>query len=190
MQMEMNTEQGIQPVTQETARSLTTRYGTKNLRFITDLLDALGHTPHSYANLTDNPSSTSTSLRIFLHRDDIKVSKAKTIVDTLGYMLIIRLYDRLPEIAASPDRNYVVKIPKEIDQATQGNSKYPNLGFLDDYMKRHKLSRRGLAEKLQLSPGAVFTWFKQDDIAVSYLNKIKDTFDAVLEFNIRKKLDN
>lgn len=163
------------------------RYECKNLKFLIDLFNALGETPSSYAQKTSNPESASTGLRNQLNADDMKLSKAKAIVDTLGYTLNVRLVPKLqPEIVENEDTSYIVRLPVEIKRR-QIQSKYENLDFLEEFVSSRNISKRELANKLNMSPGAIFTWFKTDDIAISYLSKIKDAFDVNLEFNILAK---
>lgn len=162
--------------------TLQKHYGCRNLKFLLDLFDATGLTPHTFAQLTANPASTATALRLQLNKDDMKVSKARAIVDTVGYTLDIRFTDKSPE--RDEDPSYIVRLPSGIKKA---ENKYENLGFLMDFLKSHAVTQRGLADKIGMSPGAVFTWFKLDDIAISYLNRIKDAFDVNLEFNILTK---
>ena len=164
--------------------TLMQHYGCRNLKFLLDLFDAVELTPHTFAQLTPNPASTATALRLQLNKDDMKVSKARSIVDTIGYTLDIRFTDKIP--TPDEDPSYIVHLPTEIKKH---ESKYENLGFLMDFLKTHGISQRGLAEKIGMSPGAVFTWFKLDDVAISYLNQIKDAFDVKLEFNILPKQD-
>lgn len=162
--------------------TLQKHYGCRNLKFLLDLFDALGLTPHTFAQLTPNPASTATALRLQLNKDDMKVSKARSIVDTIGYKLDIRFTDKVqPE---QEDPAYLVHLPSDIKKT---ENKYENLGFLMDFLKAHAVTQRGLADKIGMSPGAVFTWFKLDDIAISYLNRIKDVFDVNLEFSILPK---
>lgn len=117
----------------------------------------------------------------------MKLSKAKAIVDTLGYTLNVRLVPKLqPEIVENEDTSYIVRLPVEIKRR-QIQSKYENLDFLEEFVSSRNISKRELANKLNMSPGAIFTWFKTDDIAISYLSKIKDAFDVNLEFNILAK---
>ncbi len=162
--------------------TLQKHYGCKNLKFLLDLFNATGLTPHSFAQMTSNPVSTATALRLQLNKDDMKVSKARAIVDTVGYTLDIRFTDKTP--ARDEDPSYIVRLPSGIKKA---ENKYENLGFLMDFLKSHAVTQRGLADKIGVSPGAVFTWFKLDDIAISYLNRIKDAFDVNLEFSILTK---
>lgn len=176
-----------QPPNTPKTRAANSDYPGKNLKFLLALFDALGHTPGSYGRLTENPNSQSTVLRLQLKEDDMKISRARKIVDTLGYQLEIFFEEKhKPEI--ENDSSYIVKLPADIRKA-KGESKTPNLQFVADFMKSRKISKRKLAHDIKVSPGAVFTWFTSDDMAVSYLNRIKDTYDVNLQFVITKKND-
>ena len=154
-------------------------YGCTHLKFLIDLFNALGLTPNSYAKMTDNPTSTAVGLRYQLNKDDMKVRKAKEIVASLGFELQIRFVD---DKVQESDPSYMVKLPECLKQKKQ--SKYKDLAFLDEFMQERKISRRGLAEAISLSPGAVQTWFMLDNMSIKYLDKIKDAYNMKLEFSI------
>ena len=58
------------------------------------------------------------------------------------------------------------------------------LGFLDMYMRMHKLTQRKVAAELGKSPGTVSYWFRTDDIYIANLKEFADAFGArlVVEF--------
>lgn len=164
-------------------------YNCKNLRFLIEFFDALNETPHSYAQRTENPIATATALRLQLNKDDIKVSKARKIIRTYGYELDIRFSDKISIPVKDP--SYIIRIPTELkgnSETAKKESGLDNIAFLYEFMKSHNITQRGLAKDIDISPGAVFTWFKTDDLAVSYLTKIKNTYDVNLEFTILKKV--
>lgn len=160
------------------------RYACKNLKFLTDLFDALNITPEAYSKLTPNPISTSRGLRIQLNNDDMKISKARAIVDTLGYELEIKLTEKTKKQEDNDD--YIVNLPEDIRKIRK-TKKYDNLNFLYQFMQENKLTMRSLANKIGMSSGTIFTWFRTDDMSVSYLNIIRKALDVNLEFNIKKK---
>lgn len=163
-------------------------YNPKHLRFLTTLMEALGETPWTYGFKESNPTSATNGLRRQLADDDMKVSKAKHIVDVLGYRLQIVLADKQTEDERQmqADKDTVIRLPKELT-APKPQQKETNLDFLTHFMKRMRLSRRQLAADIGITAGAVNTWFISDDIKVSYLYKIKETYGLRLEFNILPK---
>lgn len=76
--------------------NLYAKYRCKNLRFLLDVFVAIGHTPHTFSQMTDNPRSTASALRTQLNKDDMKASRAKEIVSILGYQLTIDIKEKTP----------------------------------------------------------------------------------------------
>ena len=159
----------------------------KRLRFILDVFHALQLTPNSYARLTPTPASTSSILRAQLNADDMKVSKAKEIFSNLGLLLGIEFVDKEPP----KETGYTITIPEEIlrrkDELMQEKYNYENIGFLWKFMQERNLSKRQLSRDIGLTAGAVFTWFKSDDIAISHLYTIKDAYGVELHFSVKTK---
>lgn len=166
--------------TKRVPRTRYTHYQCKNLKFLIEFFQAINLTPHSYSKLTDNPASTASSLRLQLNQDDMKLSKAQQVIDTCGFMLDIRLTEKEKE--ENTDSSYIVQIPIETKYA-----EHRRLDFLRTFMSTRALTQRQLASDLGVANGTVFTWFTIDDISISYLNKIKDTYNANLVFTFLPK---
>lgn len=168
--------------------SLYQTYNCRHLRFLLDLFTALGITPNSYGNLTDNPRSASQTLRYYLQNDDMKISKAKAIVDKTGFKLDFHFDagNHIHMIVQNPD--YTLTLPEKLQlKLTNKENKYKNLGFLRDFMVQRNLSQRKLASIIEISPGAVETWFRMDDVYISYLYKIKEKMGTELHIDITEK---
>ena len=58
------------------------------------------------------------------------------------------------------------------------------LGFLDMYMRMHKLSQRKVADDLHKSPGTISYWFKTDDIYILNLREFADKYEADIVIRI------
>ena len=165
-------------------------YGCRNLKFLIDLFDAVGLTPHTFAQHTPNPTSTATALRLQLNNDDMKLSRAAEIVSILGYQLSTDIKEKnLP----SPETlGYRLILPKTLQKNLEKgflDKKHMNrkLSFLFEFISRNSIAKRELARELGLSPGAVETWFKNDDIAISHLFRIADMYDAEIVFTLKPK---
>ncbi|MBQ6578528.1 MAG: helix-turn-helix transcriptional regulator [Bacteroidales bacterium] len=155
-----------------------------------DILSATGYTPHTFSLMTDNPHSTASTLRLQLNKDDMKVSRALQIVSTLGYKLTIDIKEKDPSYQENP--GYKLILPKNLQRNLERGflpKKYRNkcLTFLLEFLSRNNISQRELARRLELSPGAVETWFRNDDLAISHLFRIKDVFDIEIVFTIISK---
>ena len=170
--------------------NLYAKYHSRNLRFVLDILNATGYTPNTFGLLTDNPRSTASTLRMQLNKDDMKVSRAMQIVSTLGYKLTIDIKEKDPSYLENP--GYKLILPEDLQRNLERGflqEKYRNkcLTFLREFLSRNNISQRELARRLELSPGAVETWFRNDDLAISHLFRIKDVFDIEIVFTIISK---
>ncbi len=153
------------------------QYPGKNLRFLIDYIRISGLNTTKISIPSGLPPQ---SLRIQLQRDDMKLSKAKKLIENTGCKLDVILY---PQAQEEDDENYIVVIPKKKDT----EEKAGNLAFLSNFMKQLGQSQYDLAEKLGITQGAVYAWFATDDIMISYINRIKDAYSAKLEFRITEK---
>ena len=197
------TEQETARTTTETTETLAPRslrndlyktYKCQRLKFILDFFSALNLNPNSWSLLTENPVSASTALRLQLNNDDMKVSRAKKIVETTGFELDIRIVDKEAPTSLQED-NYVLTLPAGLRERFEKNRKdtkefYRNIGFLYEFMQRHNLSRYKMAKDLDISAGAINAWFRADDVLISYLFMIKETYGAEIIFSVREKTDN
>ena len=167
-------------------------YGCWHLRFLLDFFTATGLTPYSYSKLTDNPTSTAQALRMQLKKDDMKLSRAKLIVSIVGYKLDVEFKDKTSAIAETP--GYTIILPDHLREnlergALKKESRNKNLTFLKEFLARNNISSRNLAQRIGMSAGAVETWFSTDDVAISYLYRIKDVFQAEIFFVVSKRDD-
>ena len=170
------------------SQNLYTYYDCKHLRFVLDALTATGLSPQSYGKLTDNPPSTSQALRVQLKQDDMKLSKAKQFVSTLGYDLTVDLLEK----NRTTSSDYKLILPEKLQQnlergILEQEDKNKNLSFLLRFMSHNGITKRRLARVLEMSPGAINAWFRADDILISYLFKIKNVLQADIAFSISER---
>lgn len=196
----MNTEQSTEVPeknenrTPATGRSMyvTQRYQSKNLLFLTTLMDSMSMTVQQFAMLTDNPNSFGTNLRRYLKMDDMKISKAKEYVAILGYNLDINFKETFRTIPPTPEtqaeQDYDIILPPELERTYDAEAaSLRNVGFLLTMMKLRRITKMQLAMDLDLSTGTVFEWFRNDDMYVSYLTKIQEMYGLRLEYAYKKK---
>ena len=167
--------------------NLYAKYRCRNLRFLLDVFVATGHTPHTFSQITDNPRSTAAALRTQLNKDDMKVSRAKQIVSTLGYKLSIDIKEK--NSPCQEALGYKLDLPKALKRNLergflQKEDRNKNLTFLLEFLSRNNISRRKLVQVVGLSPGAVQQWFRTDDIAISHLFKIEEAYDVEIVFTV------
>lgn len=156
------------------------QYPGVNLRFLLDFMKALRLNTETLCKPTALPPQ---SLRIQLKRDDLKLSKAKRLIESHGYKLDIRL---IPKTNKQGDDGYIVTLPN-----IQRKKEAPkNLDFLKEYMQSIGESQYALADKLGVTQAAIYAWYNTDDILISYIIKIKEAYDLNLEFRITENTEN
>ncbi len=179
---------------------LFTLYGCYNLRFLLDILAATGHTPKTFGKMTDKPASAAQTLRLQLKNDDMRLSKAKEVVSILtgGYELVVEFKDgydcvgldmpiAMPEEVSYYELILPEAIRKNLRRRTQVKKIDPrkNLAFLRSFLACYGISQRALAKAIGISGGAVETWLRRDDMAISYLFRIKDAYNMGLRFRLK-----
>lgn len=153
------------------------QYPGKNLKFLLDYIKISGHNTATISQACGLPPQP---LRMQLQRDDMKLSKARRLIEGTGCNLEVVLY---PQSLPGDDENYIVVMPRR--RVT--SDKPAQMDFLKAFMKQTGQSQYDLARKIGITQGAVYAWFSTDDIMISYINKIKDAYQAKLEFRITEK---
>lgn len=172
-------------------KNLYTMFGCRNLRFLLDFFMATGLTPNSFGKLTDNPKSTAQTVKDQLKKDDMKVSRAARIVSAAGFELKIELREKAVTVTEPPE--YTLILPERLQEnlkrgilASQAELD-KRLAFVKLFLSRNKISQRRLAKDLGLSAGSVETWFRSDDLLISYLFRIKEVYPVDIVFIISEK---
>lgn len=149
------------------------------LRFLVEFFNLLGISAGRFAGMTANPKSTAMALRTQFKADDMKLSKAMWVVEMLGFRLRVRF---ICPSDPMDDPDYLVRLPRDI--MNRPGKKPRELDFLREFLRKKGISQRQLAHDLGISEGAVFGWFKCEDLAISYLVAIKNTYRVKLVFEI------
>ena len=157
-------------------------YPGVNLKFLLEFMKYLGVTAEDYGKMG---ATSAQALRLQLRNDDMKVSKAKEIVRTLGYKLEIELLEK--EVKEDTEETYAVILPKEKVPTAYKSYRLKNIPFLDEWMEKRRLSQRKMGELLNCSSGAVESWIKTDDMPISYVNKMKEALNLRVKYEITKE---
>jgi hypothetical protein len=118
-----------------------------------------------------------TSLAFLFKKDNMLLSLAQKIFEAFGCKLTILLKDKAEEKKEGIPLSNEAELVSLYSQGSR-------LGFLDMYMRMHKLTQRKVAAELGKSPGTVSYWFRTDDIYIANLKEFADAFGArlVVEF--------
>lgn len=147
-----------------------------NLKFLVDFMQALDI---NLGDLERTGIGHHTSLAFLFKKDNMLLSLALKIVEAFGYKISVLLKDK------SAEENKGISISNE-DDLVNLYSRGSRLGFLDMYMRMHKLTQRRVANDLHKSPGTISYWFKTDDIYISNLKEFADCYDAEVVVKISK----
>lgn len=143
------------------------------LSFLLTALDAKGMTK---ADLARMMGVTPQNIFTYLKRDDMKLSFAQEIFHKMGYTLSFRL-----EAEDAPSRDVQIDL-----EGLVGKDGLTRLAFLRVAMGRYGITRKALAEKLDIGYSGVNRWFAVDDISISYLYEIAEIYN--LKVKIKAQL--
>jgi len=123
-------------------------------------------------------------LRTPLKKDDMKLSKARSILNHFGLTVKVSLY--MPEMPKeqSTDTNYKVNIPEGLTISAPPVDDNSQMAFLKRFMNENKLSQHELARAIGIKQSGVRRWLISDDIMISYIVSIKEYYGAIVEFDI------
>lgn len=159
------------------------QYRGKNLKFIIDLLTALNIGPQEFGTIAGQRNNYSTQLRSSLIADDMKLSKAKRLLSYIGYGFTVKMYIERTVKAPDETDNVLVRLPEKLKlELVKDDGK--QLFFLKEFMAENKLSQQKLAEAIGVTQPCIKQWFKGDDIRISYITRIKETYGAKVEYTI------
>ena len=145
-----------------------------NLKFLVDFMQALDI---NLGDLERKGVGHHTSLAFLFKKDNMLLSLAHRIVEAFGYKLSVLLKEK------TEGENAGIAIANE-EELVSMYSQGSRLGFLDMYMRMHKLSQRKVADDLRKSPGTISYWFKTDDIYISNLREFADKYEADIVIRI------
>ena len=148
----------------------------ENLKFLVDFMQALDI---NLGDLERQGVGHHTSLAFLFKKDNMLISLAHKIVEAFGYRMTVILKDR----AAGETGGIAIANEEElVSMYSQGS----RLGFLDMYMRMHKIAQRKVANDLHKSPGTISYWFKTDDIYISNLKEFAEFYCADININISR----
>jgi hypothetical protein len=148
----------------------------ENLKFLVDFMQALDV---NLADLERKGVGHHTTLAFLFKKDNMLLSLAHKIVEAYDYRMVVMLKDKAEE---EPQGISIANEEELVTLYSQGS----RLGFLDMYMRMHKISQRKVAGDLHKSPGTVSYWFKTDDINISNLKEFADMYGAEIIVRISK----
>ncbi len=145
-----------------------------NLKFLVDFMQALDI---NLGDLERKGVGHHTSLAFLFKKDNMLLSLAHRIVEAFGYKLSVLLKEK------TEGENAGIAIANE-EELVSMYSQGSRLGFLDMYMRMHKLSQRKVADDLHKSPGTISYLFKTDDIYILNLREFADKYEADIVIRI------
>lgn len=141
----------------------------KRLQFLLSLMDMKGITK---VELARRLGVTPQNVFTYFQRDDMKLSLAQKIVGLIGYDLQISLEKDSP-------KSVIVEIENLV-----GKDGLARLAFLRIAMSQYGITRKDMAQKLDLNYTGVNRWFYVDDMALSYVYEIAETYGLTVRIKV------
>lgn len=153
---------------------------SKQLGFLEDFMHVTGA---CQADMARALGLTRGGISHAFRSDDMKISMCYRFVDSLGYDLEFKL--------EKEDYKYVsdsvtVRITMK-EEPIDDPSSNVYLRFLSTALLRYHISKKDLAETLQITYNTVRHWFMVDDIYISHIYRIARLFDLSLRIAIKPK---
>ena len=104
------------------------------------------------------------------------LSKARELIARQGYTLDVKYTERIQENNTPSIKINIKGVPKKM--------RNPNICFILDALEKRKMTLKELAEKMNVSQGAVWGWVRVDDIRIAYLQPIGVALDMDLQYTI------
>lgn len=137
------------------------KWNCKNLKFLTDFMEETGLT---VATLAESIGLTRQSIYHWLQIDEVKISLIYKLFEANGYKIT---FDYVKGRSQEGINSYV-------DMAVEREPGEKNLSFLASALKRYKLRREPLSEKLGIGKTTIYYWLCHDEIFISYIFKIAE----------------
>lgn len=141
----------------------------KRLQFLLSLMEMKGITK---VELARRLGVTPQNVFTYFQRDDMKLSLAQKIVGLIGYDLQISLEKDSP-------KSVIVEIENLV-----GKDGLARLAFLRIAMSQYGITRKDMAQKLDLNYTGVNRWFYVDDMALSYVYEIAETYGLTVRIKV------
>lgn len=148
----------------------------KYLQFINSFISQSGNTIESAAK---KAGITRQTINHWFNLDDAKISSIINFVEKLGYNITFSLRPSTSEVGDA-----LVSINRKDVPPTEGSKK---LSFLDEAFNLYGISRKDTAAMLGLGYTALYYWFKNDDVFISYIYKMAEKNNLKLVIKIDQK---
>ena len=145
------------------------KWKLENLEFLMAVLQEIGE------NITTASAKLGIarqSLNHWFKIDNCMLSNVHKLVEAYGYEVTFTLVKRKP-----------IGLTMTIDRAKG----IRRLDFLRDASRRYNISKREMAETLNMSQSTIFHWFDIDDCYIKHIRSIAAAHDLMLLVEIKKK---
>ena len=149
------------------------QWDLKYLKFVYAFMKQIGITEKDAAEKTGIVRQT---IYHWFGKDDAMLSSIEKLINACGYKLTFSLEKKSHELGDA-----IVTINQKEEPAAD-NSK--RLDFLAKALDRYGIQRKEAAEKLGLGYTALYYWFRNDDVFISYIYKIADLYGLKVKIKI------
>jgi len=152
------------------------QWNLKYLKFVNAFLKQIGLTEKTAAEKAGIVRQT---IYHWFGKDDAMLSSIENLINACGYKLVFSLEKKSHEVGDA-----ILTINQKEVPATENDKR---LDFLAKALDRYGIQRREAAEKLGLGYTALYYWFRNDDVFVSYIYKIAELYDLKVNIKIDPK---
>lgn len=145
----------------------------KNLKFVDAFIKQIGLTEKTAAEKAGIVRQT---IYHWFGKDDAMLSSIENLINACGYKLTFSLEKKSHEVGDA-----IVTINQK---ETPASEEAKRLDFLAKTLDSYGIQRKEAAEKLGLSYTALYYWFRNDDVFISYIYKIADLYGLKVKIKI------
>lgn len=157
-------------------RSENYKTGQWELKYTKFVHAFIGQTGKTLEQIADEAGITRQTIYHWFNKDEAKISSIINFIERCGYKISFCLKPTNNEVGDA-----LVTINRKEAPETTGTKK---LSFLNEAFNIYNISRKDTAALLGISYTALYYWFKNDDVFISYIYKMAEANDLKLIIKI------
>ena len=157
-------------------RSENYKTGQWDLKYLQFVHAFIGQTGKTLEQIADEAGITRQTIYHWFNKDDAKISSIINFIEKCGYKITFSLKPASNEVGDA-----LVTINRKEVPETTGTQR---LSFLNDAFNIYNISRKDTAALLGIGYTALYYWFKNDDVFMSYIYKMAEANNLKLIIKI------
>lgn len=157
-------------------RSVNFKTGQWNLKYLQFVHAFIRQTGKTLEQIAEEAGITRQTIYHWFNKDDAKISSIINFIEKCGYKVSFSLKPATNNVGDA-----LVTINRKEAPETSGTQR---LSFLNDAFNVYNISRKNTAEMLGIGYTALYYWFKNDDVFMSYIYKMAEANGLKLTIKI------